>query len=122
MSVTWALGAEMAAFEPKPNRVSVVAGVLTFYLVSTSLLTVRLTVEQTRALLMAFTLVALTISAFGFKVGIEGLQSGGGQVDGLAVQPLLRSSTLALLSALLDIRDGCAPSRAHTGWPDICGA
>ncbi|MEO6689916.1 MAG: hypothetical protein ABIS07_03545 [Dokdonella sp.] len=104
MWVMSALGAEMAAFGPKPNRISVVAGVLTFYLVSTSLLTVRRTVEQTRALLTAFMLIALMIAAFGFKVGIEAVNSGGGQVDGLPVQALLMFSSLALLGALLDAR------------------
>jgi hypothetical protein len=104
MLVMSSLGAEMAAFGTKPNRVSVVAGVLTFYLVSTSLLAVRRTVDQARLLLTGSMLVALTISAFGFDVGIAGLNSAGGQVDGLPAQPLLMFSTVALLGALLDAR------------------
>jgi uncharacterized membrane protein len=104
MLVMSSLGAEMAAFGTKPNRVSVVAGLLTFYLVSTSLLAVRRTIDQARALLIGFMLVALTISVFGFDIGIAGLNSASGQVDGLPAQPLLMFSTVALLGALLDAR------------------
>ena len=104
MLVMSSLGAEMAAFGSKPNRVSVVAGVLTFYLVSTALLTVRRTVEQARTVLTALMLVALTAGAYGLQVGIEGLHSTDGHVDGLPVQPLLMFSGIALLCALLDMR------------------
>lgn len=104
MLVMSALGADMAAFGSVPNRVSVVAGALTFYLVSTSLLTVRRTVEQTRVLLACFMLAALAIGVFGATVGIDGLNNTGGRVDGLPAQPLLMFSAVALLGALLDAR------------------
>jgi len=87
----------------KPNRVNVTAGVLTFYLVSTALLTVRRSVEQSRALLTGLMTAALMASAFAFTLGIEGLNNGG-RVDGLPAQPVFMFAVLGLLGGLLDAR------------------
>lgn len=93
----------MAAFL-RPNRVNVVAGVVTFYLVCTGLLTVRRQVEQMRGLMTGFMLVALAGSAYAFALGIEGLNSVGGTVDKVPPPPLFMFGAVALLGAFGDAR------------------
>jgi uncharacterized membrane protein len=88
----------------KPNRVNVMAGVLTFYLVSTGLLTVRRSIKQSRGLLTSLMLLALTMSAYAFTLAGEALTSVGGRVDGIPPQPLIMFGTVGLLSGLLDAR------------------
>lgn len=93
----------MAAFL-RPNRVNVIAGVLTFYLVSTALLTVRRPVDQARGLVAGFMLLAMTGSAYAFSLGFEAMGSVGGRVDGIPPQPLFMFGVVALLGGLLDAR------------------
>jgi uncharacterized membrane protein len=87
-----------------PNRVNVMAGVLTFYLVSTALLTVRRPVEQARGLVTGFMLLALSMSAYAFTLAAEALSSAGGRIDGIPPQPLIMFGTVGLLGGLLDAR------------------
>ena len=96
-------GALMAVFL-KPNKVNVMAGVLTFYLVSTGLLTVWRKVEQLRGLVTGFMLAAFAASAFGFGFGLEALNSPDGKVDGIPAPPLFMFGTVGLLGALGDAR------------------
>lgn len=63
----------IAAFEL--SRGSVVTGVLTFYLASTALLTLRRPVEQTRGLLTGLLCIALATSAYAFSLAMEALHS-----------------------------------------------
>jgi uncharacterized membrane protein len=93
----------MAAFL-RPNRVNVVAGTLTFYLVCTSVLAVRRSVEQARGALTGFMLLALLGSAYAFSLGIEGMNSARGIVDKVPWQPLFMFGTVGLLGAALDAR------------------
>jgi uncharacterized membrane protein len=102
MLVMASLGAYMAAL--RPDRGSSMAGVLTFYLVSTSLLTVRRTVEQSRGLVIAFMLVAFGVGVFGYSLGFEAPHSANGKVDGLPPQPMFMFGTVGLLAAMLDAR------------------
>jgi hypothetical protein len=92
----------MAAFF-SPNRVNVVAGVLTFYLVCTALLTVRRTVEQSRGLVTGFMLLAFAGSAYAFTLAFEAMNTGG-RVDGIPPQPLFMFAVVGLLGALFDAR------------------
>ncbi len=93
----------MAAFL-RPNRVNVVAGMLTFYLVCTAVLTVRRTVEQARGALTGFMLLALIGSAYAFSLSIEGLRSANGIVDQVPWQALIMFGTVGLVGAVLDAR------------------
>jgi uncharacterized membrane protein len=93
----------MAAFL-RPNRVNVVAGTLTFYLVCTSVLTVRRSVEQARGALTSFMLLALIGSAYAFSLCVEGLRSANGIVDKVPWQALAMFGTVGLLGAVLDAR------------------
>ena len=88
----------------RPNRVNVMAGVLTFYLVSTGLLTVRRPVEQVRRLVTGFMLLALSMSAYAFTLATQAMGSAGGTIDHVPSQPLLMFGTIGLLGGLLDAR------------------
>jgi uncharacterized membrane protein len=88
----------------RPNRVNVVAGVLTFYLVCTALLTVRRSVDTARGMLIGFMLLAMAGSAYAFGLGIEGMNSTRGIVDKVPWQALFMFGTVGLLGALLDAR------------------
>ena len=88
----------------RPNRVNAIAGVLTFYLVSTGLLTVRRSVEQMRGLVTGLMLAALMGSAYAFALGFEALNSTGSKVAGIPPQPLFMFGVVGLLGGLLDAR------------------
>jgi uncharacterized membrane protein len=87
-----------------PNRVNVVAGLLTFYLVSTSLLTVRRRVEEARTLITCLMLVALAVGSYAFLLGFEGLNSARGLVDKVPAPPLFMFGVVGVTAALLDAR------------------
>ena len=93
----------MAAFF-SPNRVNVVAGLLTFYLVCTGLLTVRRSVEQARGLMASFMLLGWAGSAYAFSLAFEAMNSAGGKVDGIPAQPIFMFAAVGLLGGLLDAR------------------
>jgi hypothetical protein len=98
-----------------PNRVNVVAGTLTFYLVITGLLTVRRSVEQIRIPLTGLMLLAFAVSAYAFSLGFEGLQNANGVVDKVPAQALFMFGIVGLLGALLDARMllACSIQGAH---------
>lgn len=87
-----------------PNRVNVVAGTLTFYLVCTGLLTVKRTVEQIRIPSTGFMLLAFATSLYAFSLGIEGMGNTRNIVDKVPAQVLFLFGTVGLLGALLDAR------------------
>jgi hypothetical protein len=87
-----------------PNRVNVVAGTLTFYLVCTGLLTVKRTVEQIRIPSTGFMLLAFATSLYAFSLGIEGIGNTRNIVDKVPAQVLFLFGTVGLLGALLDAR------------------
>ncbi len=102
MLVMSAIGAVMAAL--KPERISVVAGALTFYLVTTALLTVRRPVQKFHWIDLGAMLVALTVGIAGFYFGFEGLNSATGTLDGLPPAPGFLFGVVALLAAVGDVR------------------
>lgn len=87
-----------------PNRVNVVAAVLTFYLVVTGVLSVRRTVPEVRALATTFMLVAVAVGAHALALGAEGVASTTHRVDGIPAPPLFMFGTVALLAAWGDLR------------------
>ena len=102
MMVMASTGALMAAL--KPDRGTALGGVLTFYMVSTALLTVRRSVDASRGLLTALMLMALTVSVSEFALGSAALSSADGTMDGYPAQLFFIFGTIALLSALGDAR------------------
>lgn len=102
--VTMTCSAVVIAAFFRPNRVNVVAGTLTFYLVCTGLLTVRRSVEQARGWMTGFMLLGLAGSAYAFSLAFEAMNSAGGKVDGIPPQPLFMFAVVGLLGGLLDAR------------------
>lgn len=99
MLVMSSTGALMSALIGE--RISVIAGVLTFYLVSTGWLTLRRPLAQSRGIVTAFMLVAVAVAAAGFAIGIE--MSGNAKTARWAPMFFVFGS-VALIAAALDVR------------------
>jgi uncharacterized membrane protein len=95
-------GAVMAAL--KPQRLSLIAGVLTLYLVVTALLTVRPRVVGFHFVDLGAMLIALMTGIGSIRLGSEALANGAGQIDGLPAAPAFVLGAVALLAALADVR------------------
>ena len=103
MLVMSASGALMAVFVT-PDGVNVIAGLLTFYLVCTALLTVRIPVEMSREALTGLMLAALVLGAFAFGLAFEAMNSPDGTVNGIPAPPLFMFGVVGLAGGLLDAR------------------
>jgi len=84
------------------ERSSVMGGALTFYLVLTSLLTIRRPLQQFDWVSIASSLAGFTIALVFFSLGFEGLENG--SIDGLRPEPMFVFGSVALLAALGDVR------------------
>lgn len=103
MLVMTSTGAVMASL--KPERLSVVGGLLTFYLVTTSLLTVRRHPGQPfHRLEYAAAAVALAITAIAFGWGFQASGLPDGRLDKFPAAGYFVFGCIALLAGLLDIR------------------
>ncbi len=102
MLVMSASGAVMAARQP--TMVVVMAGVLTFYLVLTALLTVRRPVLESHWTDAVGMLVALTVGVAGIAFGFEALGDISGKKDGHPAATYFIFGAVALLAALGDAR------------------
>jgi hypothetical protein len=103
MLVMSGTGAIMAAFAP--SRISVIAGVLTFYLVTTGLLTVRRGTHPVfRRLEVAAMLVAFAVSAAAFALAAAAAASPHGRLDGLPPGPAIMFGVVGLVAGSLDAR------------------
>lgn len=103
MLVMASTGALMAVFI-KPNPVNVMAGSMTFYLVSTAMLTVKRTVAQMRGLTIGLMLAALSLSAWAFSLAFLALASPSGTIGHVPPQPLFMFAIAGLAGGLLDAR------------------
>jgi uncharacterized membrane protein len=81
------------------SSVSVIAGLLTFYFVTTSLLTVRRRVESFQSIDAAAMLFALAVAILGFATGVE--LSGSGRPETI---PMFIFGGMGLLAAAGDLR------------------
>jgi uncharacterized membrane protein len=95
------VSAVIAATTDRPNPGNVVAGTLTFYLVATSLLTIRQDIPQLRALLM---LTAFAVGVAGTAVGFAAMQHPDGEIDGIPGPPLLMFAMVAIIGGIGDFR------------------
>ena len=97
-----ASGAAMAV--RNVQRISVVAGILTFYLVITALLTVRRPLQGSRWTDAAAAAVALATAAAGTALGFMALASPTGRIDGLPAAPAFMFAVVGFLAAIGDLR------------------
>jgi len=84
------------------ERSSVMGGALTFYLVLTSLLTIRRPLQRFDWVSIASSLAGFSIALVFFSLGSEGLENG--SIDGLTPEPMFVFGSVALLAALGDMR------------------
>lgn len=96
-------GALMAVFVT-PDGVNVIAGLLTFYLVCTALLTVRIPVRESREALTGLMLAALLLGAFAFGLAFQAMSSPDGTVNGIPPPPLFMFGVVGVGGGLLDAR------------------
>ena len=101
MMVLSASGALMAALIPE--RISVIAGMLTFYLVTTALLTVRRHEPGFNWMDASAMVFALLVGLLSITFGIQGLNTAGGNTDEYTPLGFIFGA-VALLAALGDAR------------------
>ena len=87
----------------KPDMLSVVVGVLTFYLVATAWATVRRGEGAVGAFDLAALIVAVAAGAGGLVFGLEAARSDTGLKDGFPAAIYFAFAAVALLSAALDM-------------------
>lgn len=92
----------LAAAAEEPT--SVMGGALTFYLVLTSLLTIRRRLKQFDWVNIGSAVAGFSIAAMFFSLGFEGLTGASGSIDGLRPEPMFVFGSVALLAALGDVR------------------
>jgi hypothetical protein len=95
-------GAILAAL--KPVRISVVAGLLAFYLVSTALVTVRRATDTSRRLAVGLMMMAFVTSGLAFKWAFDAASTTQQSLDGYPMPIYVAFGVIALLGALLDVR------------------
>ena len=87
-----------------PNRVNVVAALITLYLVCTSLLTVKRKVEDVRWLIAGFAILALAVGLRALFLGFEALDNPGSILDQVPAPPIFMFAIVGLTAAALDAR------------------
>jgi len=83
---------------------NVIGSALTFYLVTTALLTVRRRDREFHSIDLAAMLIAAAVGILSIKVGIDGLNSATGTVNGVPPGMIFFFASVALLAALGDVR------------------
>jgi uncharacterized membrane protein len=102
MLVLGATGAAMGALHMQ--RFNATQGVLTFYLVTTALLTVRRRIPEPRWIDTTAMLVALIVGFYQMSLGLEALNSPRGVIDGAPAAVIFIFGAVALLAASGDLR------------------
>lgn len=88
----------------KPNPGNITAGLLAFYLVATSALTVRAPLRHARGVALGLCCVGLAVGSAGTTLGFAALQRPNGAIDGIPAAPLFLFGFVGLLGAALDLR------------------
>jgi len=83
---------------------SVMGGTLTFYLVLTSLLTIRRVQRRFDWVGIAAAIAGVSIAVAFFLLGMEGVRSATGSINGLSPEPMFVFGSVALFAALGDLR------------------
>lgn len=101
--IAMTLSAFVIAAFLRPDTVNAVAGMLTFYLVVTGVLTVR-KFSGARHLTVLMLLVALAMTGFSLLLAMTALNSPTGEVNGIPSPPLFLFAAIGALGAVGDIR------------------
>jgi SAM-dependent methyltransferase len=88
----------------KAERLNAAMGVLTIYMVTTALLTVRPPGPRFRWVDHALMMLGLSAGLYEISLGLEGLNSPSGRIDGMPATPAFVFGSLALLAAAGDLR------------------
>jgi uncharacterized membrane protein len=102
MLVMSAIAAVMATLVAQ--RFNAMQGVLTFYLVTTALLTVRRRGQEIRWVDAGAMLAALMVGLYEVRLGFEALNSPRGTIDGSPAAAVFAFAAVALLASLGDMR------------------
>ena len=102
MVILAATGATMAFFKHQTGNV--IGGSLTLYLVITALRTVRPRGLQLRSIDIVAMVIATTLGLLSIKVGVDGMHSATGTVNGVPPGMIFFFAAVALLAALGDFR------------------
>jgi len=97
-----ATGAVIAALNS--SQLSVIAGALTFYLVLTAYLSVQRASLKIRYFNIIMLVFGGVVGLSGITIGIEGLNTPDGQIDGKPAQVAVVFGSVALIATLLDLR------------------
>ena len=98
------LGAGMSAIWGRARTSNIPVGLLTAYLVTTALLTVRPPASGSRWKDVGLMLVALAVCLSLFTSGVEAASSPNGQLNGIPVPPFFIFGLIALLASVGDLR------------------
>ncbi|MBU1188155.1 MAG: hypothetical protein KKC01_03910 [Gammaproteobacteria bacterium] len=83
---------------------SVMGGCLTFYLVLTSFLTIRRPHERFDWVVIGAALAGISLAVVFYSLGMEGLRSSTGTINGLMPEAMFVFGSVALIAALGDVR------------------
>ena len=86
------------------QRINTSMGLLTLYMVTTGLLTVRQRGEHSRRVNVALMLMAIAVGGYLYSLGFEAAASPRGRIDGLPAEGAFVFGSVALLGALGDAR------------------
>lgn len=103
MLVMTALGALMA-MSTHPNRGTIVAGLLSFYLVATGLLTVIRPLDQQRRPLLGLACLATAVTVTGWLFGFMAAGSPDGKLDQLPAGAIFMFASIGTLGLIGDAR------------------
>ncbi len=85
-------------------RISIVAGMLAFYLVLSSVLTVRPLLLAALAINISVMMIGALAGVLGLQWGLTALAAGQTNVDGYPIAAYLLFGTIAIIGAVLDVR------------------
>ena len=86
------------------QKLNLIGGLLTFYMVSTALVTVRRRVQSLRWFDIAGVVLGVAIGVRSVALGFEAMNSASGRIDGLPPAPAFMFGAIALLAATGDVR------------------
>ena len=88
----------------KAQRMNLIGGLLTFYMVATAIVTIRRTTSAVQWYDVALTLVGIGATLLGVYVGLETARSATGRIDGLPPAPAFLFASVIAMAVAGDVR------------------